>query len=78
MRHNNGGINNFLSGEMVVQPGSFSTPPMQREALSWPVNSDNESDPVNLGTNYEISIKDLVELICDLMGFDGEIVWENR
>lgn len=36
----------------------------------------DESDPVNLGTNYEISIKDLVELICDLMGFDGEIVWE--
>ncbi|MFM7353586.1 MAG: GDP-L-fucose synthase family protein, partial [Microcystis aeruginosa] len=36
----------------------------------------NESDPVNLGTNYEISIKDLVELICDLMGFDGEIVCE--
>ncbi|NCR39624.1 MAG: GDP-L-fucose synthase [Microcystis aeruginosa W13-11] len=36
----------------------------------------NESDPVNLGTNYEISIKDLVELICDLMGFDGEIVWD--
>ncbi len=36
----------------------------------------NESDPINLGTNYEISIKDLVELICDLMGFDGEFVWE--
>lgn len=36
----------------------------------------NESEPVNLGTNYEISIKDLVELICDLMGFEGEIVWE--
>ncbi|WP_149978625.1 NAD-dependent epimerase/dehydratase family protein, partial [Microcystis aeruginosa] len=35
----------------------------------------NESEPVNLGTNYEISIKDLVELISDLMGFDGEIVW---
>jgi GDP-L-fucose synthase len=37
----------------------------------------DESDPVNLGTNYEISIKDLVELICDLMGFEGEIVWET-
>lgn len=37
----------------------------------------DESAPVNLGTNYEISIKDLVELICDLMGFDGEIVWEK-
>jgi GDP-L-fucose synthase len=37
----------------------------------------DESAPVNLGTNYEISIKDLVELICDLMGFEGEIVWET-
>lgn len=35
------------------------------------------SEPVNLGTNYEISIKDLVELICDLMEFKGEIVWET-
>jgi GDP-L-fucose synthase len=37
----------------------------------------NESEPVNLGTNYEISIKALVELICELMEFDGEIVWET-
>lgn len=36
----------------------------------------NEPEPVNLGTNYEISIKDLVELICELMGFEGEIFWE--
>lgn len=35
------------------------------------------SDAVNLGTNYEITIRDLVELICDLMGFQGEIVWET-
>lgn len=37
----------------------------------------NDPEPVNLGTGYEISIKDLVELICDLMGFEGEIVWET-
>ncbi|PSF38883.1 GDP-fucose synthetase [Aphanothece hegewaldii CCALA 016] len=37
----------------------------------------NESEPVNLGTNYEISIKDLVELICELMEFEGEIIWET-
>ncbi len=36
----------------------------------------DKSDPINLGTNFEISIKDLVELICDLMGFEGEIIWE--
>jgi len=37
----------------------------------------DQSDPINLGTNYEISIKDLVELICELMNFEGEIVWET-
>jgi GDP-L-fucose synthase len=35
------------------------------------------AEPVNLGTNYEISIRDLVELICSLMEFQGEIVWET-
>lgn len=38
--------------------------------------SYDDPDPVNLGTNYEISIRDLVELIAQLMGFEGEIVWE--
>ena len=37
----------------------------------------DESEPVNLGTNYEISIRDLVELICELMEFKGKIVWET-
>ncbi len=37
----------------------------------------NESEPVNLGTNQEISIRDLVELICELMEFDGKIVWQT-
>jgi GDP-L-fucose synthase len=39
--------------------------------------SYNEADPVNLGTNFEISIQDLVELICRLMAFEGELIWET-
>ncbi|WP_017719507.1 GDP-L-fucose synthase family protein [Kamptonema formosum] len=39
--------------------------------------SYSDSEPVNLGTHYEITIKDLVELICSLMGFEGELVWET-
>jgi GDP-L-fucose synthase len=35
------------------------------------------AEPVNLGTGYEISIKDLITLICTLMEFPGEIVWET-
>ncbi|GAB4381170.1 MAG: GDP-L-fucose synthase [Elainellaceae cyanobacterium] len=37
----------------------------------------SNSEPVNLGTGEEISIKDLIELICELMGFDGDIAWET-
>ena len=36
----------------------------------------SDLEPVNLGTGYEISIKNLITLICELMEFDGEIVWE--
>jgi len=38
----------------------------------------NDPDPVNLGTGYEITIRNLVELICELMGFQGELVWETN
>jgi GDP-L-fucose synthase len=37
----------------------------------------NDSEPVNLGTGYEISIKHLIELICELMNYDGELVWQT-
>ncbi len=37
----------------------------------------NDSEPVNLGSGMEISIKDLAELIARLTGFDGEFVWDT-
>lgn len=37
----------------------------------------NDPEPVNLGTHEEISIRDLVEAIADLMEFDGKIIWET-
>ena len=37
----------------------------------------NKLDPVNLGTGKEIMAKDLVELIRNMVGFEGEIVWDN-
>jgi len=36
-----------------------------------------KSDPVNLGTDLEISIKDLAELIARLVGFEGKIKWDT-
>ncbi len=37
----------------------------------------NESEPVNLGSGYEISIKDLTELIIRLTGFEGALKWDT-
>ena len=37
----------------------------------------NKSDPVNIGAGFEIRIKDLVDLIVNLSGFKGEIVWDT-
>jgi GDP-L-fucose synthase len=36
----------------------------------------NSSDPVNLGSGYEISIRDLTELIAKLTGYQGRIEWD--
>jgi GDP-L-fucose synthase len=36
----------------------------------------NKPDPVNLGSGREITIKDLTELVCDLVGFKGTIRWD--
>ncbi|EKD86437.1 MAG: hypothetical protein ACD_37C00283G0003 [uncultured bacterium] len=35
------------------------------------------SEPVNLGSGMEISIKDLIKLICKLMNYKGEIRWDR-
>lgn len=36
----------------------------------------NQSDPVNLGAAFEISIRDLVDRIAKLTGYMGEIIWD--
>ena len=37
----------------------------------------NGDQPVNLGSGFEISIKDLVEMIVKMTGFEGQIVWQT-
>ncbi|MEA3326245.1 MAG: GDP-L-fucose synthase [Chloroflexota bacterium] len=37
----------------------------------------NQSLPVNIGSGFEISIKDLVEKIVRMTGFDGKLVWDT-
>lgn len=38
----------------------------------------NDPDPVNLGSGSEITIKDLAQKIRQLVGFEGELVWDTN
>ncbi len=47
------------------------------EAIVSAMENYNKSDPVNIGAGFEISIKELVELIVELSGFKGRITWDK-
>jgi len=46
------------------------------EAILVATEKLDTPDPINLGTNMEITIKDLVELIAKLCKFTGKIQWD--
>jgi GDP-L-fucose synthase len=47
------------------------------EGLILATERYNKQDPVNFGYGFEISIRELVELIVELVGFEGEIKWDT-
>lgn len=47
------------------------------DAIVTAAEKYNGSDPVNLGSGYEISIKDLAEMICRQTGFQGKLTWQT-
>jgi GDP-L-fucose synthase len=46
------------------------------EAIVLATENYNKSEPVNIGAGFEISIRDLTELIVELTGFKGKITWD--
>ena len=47
------------------------------EALKLSIATDISPTPINIGTGKEIKICDLIETICDIMAFDGEILYDT-
>jgi GDP-L-fucose synthase len=47
------------------------------EAVVLAAERYDSPEPVNVGTGLETSIRHLAELIAELTGFEGEIVWET-
>jgi GDP-L-fucose synthase len=47
------------------------------EAIILATERYDEPAPVNIGAGFEISIKDLAQLIVELTGFQGRIAWDT-
>ena len=47
------------------------------EAIFMATDLYNKSEPINIGAGFEISIKELTELIAKITGFQGEIIWDK-
>lgn len=47
------------------------------EAIVLAAERYDESEPVNIGSAFEISIRDLVQIIARLTGFEGRVVWDQ-
>jgi len=45
------------------------------QAIAEATKKYNKSEPINIGAGFEISIKDLAELIVELTRYQGKIVW---
>ena len=74
-------INNKHSSITVWGSGSASREFLYVEDLARAIELSIETDvgpsPINIGTGSEISIKDLVKLIADLMGYQGKIIYDS-
>lgn len=47
------------------------------DAIVLATEKYNKPEPVNIGSGFEISVKDLVILITQLTGFKGALVWDT-
>ena len=47
------------------------------DAIVTAAEKYNGDQPVNLGSGYEISIKDLTEMIVRMTGFEGQLTWQT-
>ena len=49
---------------------------MTRRGLYWPRKYD-KSEPVNIGSNNEVKIKQLANMIAGIVDFKGKVVWDK-
>ena len=43
----------------------------------WLLEKYDSPEIINIGCGEDVTIRELAELICDVVGFDGELVWDE-
>lgn len=73
------------SGDRQVEVWGSGTPKREflhssdlATAVELILNKYDEPGPINIGTGIDLSIKELAELIAEVTGFEGEIVWNKN
>ncbi|MGQ9564846.1 MAG: GDP-L-fucose synthase family protein [Thermogutta sp.] len=62
---------------LYVEDAAEGIPPSTTLRTRLAAERYNSSEPVNIGSEFEISIKELLETIARLTGFEGRIVWDT-
>ena len=47
------------------------------EGIVLAAERHDDPAPINLGANHEVPVKDLVEMIVSIVGFEGEVRWDT-
>ena len=47
------------------------------EACIFLLDNYSDSMPINIGTGHEVTIKELANKICEIVGYDGELIFDT-
>ena len=47
------------------------------QALLFVLENYNEETPVNIGSTKEVSIRSVVQTVCELLNYRGEVIWDT-
>jgi len=73
-RENNTPLNIWGSGKPLRE---FIFSKDVAKLTEWVLHNYNESEPIILSTSEEISIREIVDMVVELMNFKGEIIFDS-
>ena len=47
------------------------------DALIYLTENYNSPDPINIGVSNEVSISEVVSLVCNYLKYEGEVMWDK-